>query len=271
MTSSFDVDTALERTGAGAFEGLVIPSWSVGRGPNGGFIAALLLRALLLTVDNPDREPHSLTIHYIAPADEAPVHITTAIERSGRSLTTLSARMLQGERLIALALAAFATPREAQSFSELVMPDVPSPEASTPVPPSGTMLPTFTSKYTYRWAVGDLPFSGSSQSRIGGWMRLAEPRIADAMLVAAFLDGWIPAIFPRLTQPIQSAVPTVDLTIHFHTRLPLPDATPDDFYLATFTAPHATNGSFVEDGQLWSRNGILIAQSRQLALMPSLT
>ncbi len=271
MTSSFDADTALTRTDAGAFEGQVIPSWSVGRGPNGGFIAALLLRALLLTVDDPDREPRSLTIHYLAPADEAPIHITTAIERSGRSLTTLSARMLQGERLIALALAAFASPREAQSFSERVMPDVPPPEASTLVPSSGTMLPTFTSKYTYRWAVGDLPFTGSPRSHIGGWMRLAEPRIADAMLVAAFLDGWIPAIFPRLTQPTQAAVPTVDLTVHFHTRLPLPDAAPDDYYLATFAAPHATNGAFIEDGELWSRNGILIAQSRQLALMPQLT
>lgn len=271
MPTAFDVETALERTGTSAFTGQIIPSWSVGRGPNGGFIAALLMRALLLTVDDPAREPRSITIHYLAPAEDGPVHITTAIERSGRSLTTLSARMLQGDRLIALALAAFAAQREAQSFSELVMPAVPPPEASMSVPPPGSRLPTFTSNYIYRWAVGDLPFSGSPHSRLGGWMRLAEPRIVDTMLAAAFLDGWIPAIFPRLTQPTQAAVPTVDLTIHFRTRLPLPDATPDDYYLATFTAPHAANGSFIEDGELWSRNGILIAQSRQLALMPPLT
>lgn len=270
MTGTFDADTALKRTGTGAFEGQIIPSWSVGRGPNGGFIAALLLRALLLTENDPAREPRSLTIHYLAPAEDGPVHISTTVERSGRSLTTLSARMLQGERLIALALAAFAVPREAQSLSELTMPAVPPLEASILVPPDAP-LPTFTANYTYRWAVGDPPFSGSPHSRLGGWMRLAEPRRADAILVAAFLDGWIPAIFPRLTQPTQAAVPTVDLTIHFRTRLPLLDATPDDYYLAIFTAPHASNGSFVEDGELWSRNGILIAQSRQLALMPPLT
>ena len=271
MVSSFDADTALDRTGDSAFVGQIIPSWSVGRGPNGGFVAALLLRALLLAVDAPAREPRSLTIHYVAPAEDGPVRITTAIERSGRSLTTLSARMLQGERLIALALAAFAAPRESLSFSELAIPAVPPPEACTLVPPSGTRLPTFTSKYQYRWAVGDLPFTGSPHARLGGWMRLAEPRLADAMLVAAFLDGWIPAIFPRLTQPTQAGVPTVDLTIHFHARLPLPDATPDDYYLATFTAPHAVNGAFIEEGELWSRAGLLIAQSRQLALMPPLT
>jgi acyl-CoA thioesterase len=270
MTGSFDTETALERTGDGAFTGRIIPSWSVGRGPNGGFIAALLMRALLVTVDEPARDPRSLTIHYLAPAENGPVRITTAIERSGRSLTTLSARMLQGDRLIALALAAFAAPREAQPFSELTMPDAPPPEASIPFPPPGVSLPAFTSQYTYRWGLGDPPYSGSSRAHLGGWMRLAQPRIADATLVAAFMDAWMPAIFPRLTQPTQGAAPTVDLTIHFRARLPLPGATPDDYYLATFSAPHAAEGSFIEDGELWSRNGILIAQSRQLALMPSL-
>ncbi|MGZ3678564.1 MAG: acyl-CoA thioesterase [Ktedonobacterales bacterium] len=271
MTSSFDAETALEPTDNGAFTGRIIPSWSVGRGPNGGFIAALLMRALLVTVDDPARGPRSLTIHYLAPAEDGPVRITTAIERSGRSLTALSARMLQGDRLIALALAAFDAPREIQPFSELTMPDAPPPEASMPFPPPGAPLPAFTNNYTYRWGVGDLPFSGSSQARLGGWMRLAQPGIADATLVAAFMDAWMPAIFPRLTQPAQVAVPTIDLTIHFRTRLPLPGATPDDYYLATFSAPHAADGSFVEDGELWSRDGILIAQSRQLALMPPLT
>ena len=271
MTTGFDGETALERVDDGAFTGQIIPSWSVGRGPNGGFIAALIMRALLVTVNDPSRSPRSLTIHYLAPAEEGPVGVAIHVERTGRSLTTLSARVSQGERLIALALAAFGTPREAPSFSELTMPDVPAPELSMPFPPPGVALPPFTSHYTYRWSVGDLPFSGSSHARLGGWMRLAEPRQADAILVAAFMDAWMPAFFPRLTRPTMAAVPTVDLTIHFRTQLPLPDATPDDYYLGIFTAPHAVEGTFIEDGELWSRNGILIAQSRQLALLPPST
>ncbi|MGZ6391094.1 MAG: acyl-CoA thioesterase domain-containing protein, partial [Ktedonobacterales bacterium] len=73
MTSTFDADTVLEPIGDGAFTGRIIPSWSVGRGPNGGFIAALLMRALLATLGDPARDPRSLTIHYLAPAEDGPV------------------------------------------------------------------------------------------------------------------------------------------------------------------------------------------------------
>ncbi len=267
MVNRFDADTALEREADGAFVGRVIPSWSVGRGPNGGFIAALLMRALLLTLDDPAREARSLTIHFLAPAQDGPVRLTTAIERSGRSLTTLSARMYQGDAVIALALAAFAVPRVALELSEIRMPDAASLEKAIPFP-ADARLPAFTANYTYRWGVGDPPFSGSQHARLGGWMRLAEPRRPDTIVVAAFMDSWMPAFFPRLVRPIQPGAPTVDLTVHFRTTLPLPEAKDDDYYLAVFTGPHATNGAFIENGELWSSNGVLIAESRPLALVP---
>ena len=45
------------------------------------------------TVDDPQRAPRSLTIHYARAPEPGPVLIRTAIERAGRSLSTLSARM----------------------------------------------------------------------------------------------------------------------------------------------------------------------------------
>ena len=61
-------------------------------------------------------------------------------------------------------------------------------------------------------------------------------------------------------------MPTVELTIHFRTTLPLPEAKPDDFYLARFGTGAAREGFFEEEGEIWSRSGVLIAQSRQLGL-----
>jgi acyl-CoA thioesterase len=176
----------------------------------------------------------------------------------------LSARVTQGEQTLALALSTFATSRESPDISEARMPDVPPPEAlQSAERPLG--FPTFTQNYSYRPAIGDMPFSGSRHARVGGWIRLAEPRVADALAVAAYADGWFPSVTPRLTQP--AMVPTLDLTIHFRTRLPLPHATAEDYYLVTFESPIAAEGYFVEDGQIWSRSGVLIAVSRQLALL----
>ena len=64
-----------------------------------------------------------------------------------------------------------------------------------------------------------------------------------------------------------AAVPTIDLTVHFRASLPLKGAKAEDYYLAVFRAREAREGFFEEDGEIWSRDGILMAQSRQLAIL----
>lgn len=265
MTTQFDEDTALVPIGDGAFLGTIVSTWSVGRGPNGGYLAAIILRALTLSTHDPARAPRSLTVQYLTPPVEGPIRIETTIERAGGAMTMLSARAVQNERTVALAMSAFSAPRTGIDLVSPSMPDVPPPEALAPPQRPEAPLPSFASRYDYRWAVGDAPFSGSPLARTGGWIRLGEPRVADALLVAAFADGWIPSVYPRLRAP--AATPTIDLTIHFRTRLPLPDAAPQDFYCVVFQSRLAAEGFFEEDGEIWSRDGVLIAQSRQLALL----
>jgi acyl-CoA thioesterase len=194
--------------------------------------------------------------------------VETTVERAGRSVTTLSARLLQAGRTYALALAAFVAPRQSFTFVEAAPPTVPPPEAAAQFRAPAAFPAPFTEHYEYRWAVGDLPFSGSSASRVGGWMRLAEPRLADALLLAAFTDSWVPCLFPRLSGPI--GAPTLDLTIHFRSQLPLSTALPDDFYLCAFSSQLTAEGAFDEHGEIWSRDGLLLAQSHQIALVPTL-
>ena len=89
--------------------------------------------------------------------------------------------------------------------------------------------------------------------------------LADALVVAAMTDAWFPAVFTRLTEP--AALPTIDLTIHFRAPLPLAGARPDDWLLAVFRSRLGRDGFVEEDGEIWSADGELLAQSRQLALM----
>jgi hypothetical protein len=59
----------------------------------------------------------------------------------------------------------------------------------------------------------------------------------------------------------------VDLTIHFRSALPVEDARPDDFYLGVYDSKLARDGFFEETGEIWSAEGELLVQSRQLALI----
>lgn len=101
--SRFLVDTAATRVADGRWTAEVNRGWWIVRGPNGGYIAALAMRALTDAVDDPERAARSLTLHYLRPPAEGTVDIEVNIERSGRTLDSLSLRMTQGERLLVVA------------------------------------------------------------------------------------------------------------------------------------------------------------------------
>jgi acyl-CoA thioesterase len=265
VATRFDRDTAVHPVDAasGAFEARIDPGWWVVQGPNGGYLAAILLRALAMRVEAA-RAPRSLTVHYTARPEAGPVRIETRVEREGRSLSTLTGRMLQDGRVLALALAAFSRPRTGPRFDHVEMPEVAPPEACPSFP---GRIPLH-DRFEYRFAVGEPPGSGSAQALVGGWIRGEEPQRANAPLVAAFTDAWPPACFSWASDRAEiGAVPTVDLTIHFRRDLPLGGAAPEDFYLAVFRSRVAEQGFIEEDGEVWSRDGSLLAQSRQLAVI----
>lgn len=260
----FERDTAVVARGEGRFSARIDGGWWIARGPNGGYVSAILLSALQAAVADPARTPRSLTVHFASPPAEGAVEIETRIERTGRSLTSVSARMCQGERVIAVALAAFSKAREGGDWVQLKMPELGPPEQCAQV----TRNVPIHDRYEVRLALGDPPFSGGGNALTGAWIRLREPRVADALLVAAYTDSLSPALFPTLASREDTrGIPTVDLTIHFRTALPLANAKPDDFVLAVFRSRYAKQGFVEEDGEVWSRDGQLLAQSRQLAVM----
>ena len=267
--SRFDRDTAVRAIGAGRYEAAMSTNWWVVRGPNGGYVAAVLLRAMTDTVRDATRSPRSLTVHYAAPPAAGPVVIETTIERAGRSLSTVSARMVQGERLLALALAAFSSPWKSDlEIRHARMPAVTPPETTPPMATRvGGALPIH-AQYEYRWALGGAPFSGADEAVVGGWIRFVDPRPVDATGAAAFTDAWPPTVMPMLPpNATVSGFPTIDLTVHFRTTLPLAGAAAGDWTLAVFRAREVREGFFEEDGELWSPDGELLVHSRQLAIV----
>jgi acyl-CoA thioesterase len=264
MTGSFSEATALRHVDEDLYEGTIDPAWWVVRGPHGGYLSSLILRALMSSLDDQDRHIRSFTTHFVAAPEEGSIRIATTLDRSGKSMTAMSARVFQGDRLVARSLAAFSLPWDDFTFDDAQMPECPSPEESFPVPVDGEDMPPFLGNFDMRWCLGSPPFSGADEALVGGWYRLRPPETADSIVVATLMDAWAPAVFPVATEPV--VAPTIDLTIHFRTQLPLEGAGPDDFYLGRFSSKLASEGFFEEDGELWSAGGRLLAQSRQLAL-----
>jgi acyl-CoA thioesterase len=279
MPSRFDTDTAVTPLGDGAYDARIDAGWWIERGPNGGYIAALLMQAFLAEVSRAsprasepiesvadvDRHARSLTVHYLAPAVEGPAQMVVHTERAGRLVRYLSARLRQGDRLIATAQAAFAVLNEVgPTFADPTFPDYPHPDAIDHAGDPPGLVP-MRERYEYRHITG-APWDGpATTAETGGWIRLSEPRPYDAALVAALSDAWYPAIFTRLTD--RFGVPTVDLTVHLRSIHAMQRLAPDDWVAARFRTTVATEGFLEEDGQLWTPDGTLLAHSRQLGLL----
>lgn len=239
-----------------------MPGWETPRGPLGGYVMALVLRAMELAVDDPERTARSTTMHFLRVPEIGPVTVAARVERAGRSLSTVSARLEQHDTLLGLALGAYSKPWPGPLLDGAKMPQVEPPQGREP----GVDLrrgepPPFLQRLTMQHRFGNPPFSGAERGETGGWLGLREERPLDPLSIAVLADAWFPAPWPRLKA--LAPAPTIDLTIYFRTTLPLDDS----LLLGRFTNRVVRDGFFEEDGNLWSPDGTLVAQSRQLGLL----
>jgi acyl-CoA thioesterase len=266
LTPGLEADTALEPLGDGRWRGEISERWWI-RAPTGeagwsgglygGYVSAFMTRALTAAVADPARAPRSLTVHFLAAPAAGPVEVEAVMERAGRSVSFVSLRMEQEGRPVALALGSAAVWREGTAeWQELAPPDVAAPEDCPVI--GGPPLPPFTENFEIRWADGE-----RGRARNVTWVRPQPEMPLDHVAVTALSDTMVPAAFSRLGHP--AIVPTLDLTIHF--RAPLPPAGDDGWALAVYSSGRSAGGAWEEDGELWSRDGVLLAQSRQLAVM----
>jgi acyl-CoA thioesterase len=258
MTTEFDDDTALERGEDGRWHGRVTDRWWIGAGPNGGYIASFLIRAMVAEAAQPD--PLTMTTHYLARPEVAPVTVAVETLHSGRSHQFLHARLLQDGVPVAVSTATFGRLREGDPIS--MQGEIPAwpglPEAvvgeNEPVPGM-----TFRERFEYR--SGDpngMPFlrTEPGPAHVGGWMRFADGRRLDPLAIPLFMDSWPPPMFATF---LGGGAPTIELTVHWRNR------PRTEWHLADFRSRFLLNGYTEEDGELWDEDGRLIAQSRQLA------
>ena len=257
----FDADTAVTHLGDHRYGTTLLERWNIVAGPNGGYLAALLARAMTHSIDEPARGLRTLTVHFLARPEFDDVEIAVDIIRAGRSLSTVQATMHQGDRIICSSIAAFSVPWTSTETWSLPMSSHAYDESRAaddgPRPP-----------VHQNWSgepIIDAPFfSGKGSARVGQWIRARRPRPLDAIELVAISDAIPPAGFPRMTTP--AAMPSVDLTVHLRASFPLVDPPDDDRVYAECNTHHVADGFAEEDCHIWSSDGRLLAQSRQLAI-----
>ena len=100
----------------------------------------------------------------------------------------------------------------------------------------------------------------SGQMLVRGWFRHLDDEPIDALGLLQATDAYPPTIF-NADLPV-AWTPTVELTAHVRAR-PAPG-----WLRCAFTTRFVTGGFLEEDGVVWDETGTLVAQSRQLALVP---
>lgn len=258
--------TSLEKVSSGLWKGTIDPSWHQGRGAFGGLAAALLLSAMEEEVADPERTPRSLTISFCAPC-VGDFSLRTELVRKGSRVAHGNARILSSTGdVMTMATASFCRPRsDSTAYATAKMPDVKPASEHRDFPRGVPGIPGFFAQLDARFCGDVMPFSGAKEARVAAWLRMrADLELdVDASIAAMLLDILPPAVAATFSAPRPLA--SVNFTVDFFSALPLRPAPPRDaFYLASITSRWAGEGYTEELRDLWTADGVLLAQCRQL-------
>jgi acyl-CoA thioesterase len=261
-TSGATADSVSNSVPLATFDATVQPGWDIGGNANGGYLLAIVGRAMSMVTGRP---PLTVTAHYLAPAPAGPCHVDVSLVRNGRRTATATASLVQGGREILRVLGTFAD--QVDGGPKLVTgvpPDLPPyAECVRATAPDVAPFPALNEQLAVRLRPGDGDFRQgrpTGVAEIAGWFAFADERPVDAIGLLFVADAFAPALF-NTGLPV-AWVPTLELTVHVRG---VPAAGP---LQCVFRSRFIHGGLLEEDGEVWDATGRLVAQSRQLALTP---
>lgn len=265
MSYELDRDTRSTRVSADGhrivLDTTISNGWSIGSAPNGGYLAALMGRAIGEALAMPD--PFTTTAHFLRVAQPGPGRIEIEIVREGRGHSTAVARLIQEEKEVLRVISTLGdlTTLQGPTGVTLVPPVIPPPDRCE----SGRAGPTddlsIAERVDMRMSPGSVTWKAGAKSdvaELSGWARFRDGRPTDALSLLFFADAFPP---PVLNLEVAAArwVPTLELTVHVRRR-PAPG-----WVRAVFRTRALIDGYLEEDGELYDEAGALVAMSRQLA------
>tara|TARA_B100001146_G_scaffold224690_1_gene243605 strand:+ start:3549 stop:4355 length:807 start_codon:yes stop_codon:yes gene_type:complete len=260
--ASFDEVIAHTPLGDGRFRTSTPPEWLATSRSPGGLVGAQLFTGLQALVPDQDFRPRSFTIHLLRAPEDGHYEVHAEVLRVGRTLVSLSGRVIQGEKLIATGLGSFGTDRPGPEFDEMPMPAVepPSADNETEAYVPDFALP-FSKNIVLQDRLGPAPFTAPDgpMERVG-WAGFVQPRPVDAAGLVLISDIGMMGWWVRLDRMHTTA--TLDHTMHF--RADLDGNVPSGMVLMRSRTGLVRGGYLDWDVDIWSQDGTLLCQSRQL-------
>ncbi|MGH9186155.1 MAG: acyl-CoA thioesterase [Acidimicrobiales bacterium] len=276
MGTTFERQTTLDpdRSQPGRYWTEVSSGWNCPFVPHGGLMAAVAARAMMLELADPELPLRTLTTVFAAQVPAGPVAVDVAVLRRGRSMAQLAATLHEeGEPAGHTSVAVFGRLRPGFEFTDVAMPDVPSPEECPsfrdPIPDGAPERPDFPfwDLVEGRPALGHSPWDEEyvpTSSERASWYRFdAPPVLADGTLdplaLVTLCDTMPGAVGERMGPggPMWFP-PSADLTVH------LLGPARSEWVLGHNRAHHAGDGYASVEMTVWDPVGALVAYATQM-------
>jgi acyl-CoA thioesterase len=257
------------------FDAMVNPGWDIMGNANGGYLLAIVGRALSEATGRPDCV--TSTTHYLSPCPAEPVVIEVDVVRSGRRFATATAamRLADSGREIVRTMATLGDLGNDPGGPTMMFGESPArkgaedsvfPRFEDCLAASGSTINDFAHLHQFLGTRLDPRAARfregvkSGEPMMRGWFEFRDDRPIDSLALMLAADAFPPAVF---NVDLPSAwVPTVEMTVHVR-AVPAPGP-----IACEFSTRFVQNGLLEEDGVMWDSAGTLVAQSRQLALAP---
>jgi acyl-CoA thioesterase len=260
--TGFGESTSARRTGDGRYEVELDPGYTpeVSGVVHGGYLVATMLRAVLDASPYPD--PVATSAHFLRPGVPGPAEVRLENLRTGRTVATTRASVVQGGHTI---LSAQVTTATLDGRTEAVWtsepPRMPPIEECVSMGPADPLGPgrRFLQRLDLRFdpaAAGWMDGRTDGVPEIRAYFRLREDYPPDAFLIAFAVDAKPPA--PMAGGHFAPPVSTVELTLHLR-------AVPAEGWLTLAARSRLIHDDWFDDEvEVWDSAGRLVALSRQL-------
>jgi len=238
-------------------------SWGQGRSVFGGLTTAMVLTYIETQTGLEDCDLRTINIHFCGAAIEGELcELTYKILSEGRSVIQVEGQLLQNGAVKTQVVACFSRQRVSGiRLSQAPIQFEKTPQEGIKMPFIKGVAPGFVEYLDTRFTSTAMPYSGSNEAVISGWVRFEDrPEVFSDSAILALIDAWPPAVMPMLSQP----APTSSITWNVEFIQPRTELAADDYLYYHCEVVQADLGYAHTEAKIYHPNGELLALSRQL-------